>query len=458
MSRPTTPNNTKGNAPAALLRDLRGVAAFLALDIVYLKGSLPTNRQHELMSHNFFGHDASDTASTLKKLCNGTEAFYALFEFQPTPAGTDMYTKQHISADGLIYLMNGQSINEEILSRSAFTNAASSIVTGRTLYDAAKTVLANCKKAQSLVPKLVNKVVLLAEDGTVSDYLSGLNEERFLSYINDGMYVMLKKSGKGGEKASNLAEGGVVAGEVVEVANGDDAAAGSGSNVDGDASSVDDPNTLSAEDIAEAAAGESGETQSFRWDNEWMPFGEKAPLGYRFPGYCAFACFGPHTGIYYNRLINPKGNNKEEKSQGKTGRSVQCAEKAKKARHKREYGTDRGLTLDNKIKLASLAQQDESNAQRDKDTRLIALKSAIKSMEDARKSKETLLSVDGLQNEMKTSLLIEINKLNNKILKLNEEMLNLGKEGRKGSRIVAAVMKEAEQRMGIRDGDVEVIE
>jgi hypothetical protein len=69
------------------------------------------------------------------------------------------------------------------------------------------------------------------------------------------------------------------------------------------------------------------------------------------------------------------------------------------------------LTLDNKIKLASLAQQDESNAQRDKDTRLIALKSAIKSMEDARKSKETLLSVDGLQNEMKTSLLIEINEL-----------------------------------------------
>jgi hypothetical protein len=68
------------------------------------------------------------------------------------------------------------------------------------LYDAAKTILANCKKAQSLVPKLVNKVVLLAEDGTVSGYLSGLNEERFLSYINDGMYVMLKKAGKGERK------------------------------------------------------------------------------------------------------------------------------------------------------------------------------------------------------------------------------------------------------------------
>jgi hypothetical protein len=75
------------------------------------------------MLHNFFGHDESDTASTLKKLCKGTEAFYALFEFQPNPAGADMYTKQHISADGLVYLMNGQSINEEILSRSAFTNA-----------------------------------------------------------------------------------------------------------------------------------------------------------------------------------------------------------------------------------------------------------------------------------------------------------------------------------------------
>jgi hypothetical protein len=66
-------------------------------------------------------------------------------------------------------------------------------------------------------------------------------------------------------------------------------------------------------------------------------FWGEGSIGLSLPiGYCAFACFGPHTGIYYNRLINPKGNNKEEKNQGKTGRSVQRAEKAKKARHKRE--------------------------------------------------------------------------------------------------------------------------
>lgn len=316
-------------------------------------------------------------------------------------------------------------------------------VSGRTLYDNAKTILANCKKAQSLVPKLVNKVVLLGEDGTVVDYLSGLNEERFLSYINDGMYVMLKKK----DKTTDSAEGEVAADEEEVAAEADE-----------DAASVDDPNNLSSEDIAEAAAGEPGGTQNFRWDDEWKPFGQKAPPSYRFPGYCAFACFGPSSSIYFNRLINPNGNNKEEKKLGKTGRKVQREQEAKKAKHERENGTDRGLTLDNKIKLAHLAQQDESNAQRDKDTRLIALKSAIKSLEDARKSKETLLSVDGLPNELKSSLLIEINELNNKILKLNDEMLELGKEGRKGSKIVAAVMKEAEKRMGIDDDDVEVIE
>ena len=115
---------------------------------------------------------------------------------------------------------------------------------------------------------------------------------------------------------------------------------------------------------------------------------------------------------------------------------------------KHEYGTDCGLSIDNKIKLANLALQDKSNAQRDKETRLIALKSAIKSFEDAHKSKET---------EIKASLLIEINNLNDKILQLNEEMLGLSKEGRKGSCLPAAMMKEAENCMDILD-DTKVIE
>ena len=464
-SRPVTPKLPKQKCPAALLRDLRGVAAFRALEIVYQKhDSVKDDVKHTLMGDYFHGDEATGTLSTVKKLCGGKEAFQFLFEFEPTPSGTAIYTKQHISADGITYLVNGDSINGEILSRSRFTKQDGDKVTGRTLYDnASKVILANCKKAQSLVPKLVNKAIYLAEDGTISRYHSGLNEERFLQYINDGMYVLLNKKspGKGndGEVGSNAggpndASNAVVLEDSVADILGDDSF-GVDVNVDGDATSEMDANNLSLGDIADAAAG----VDSFKWDDSWMPFGEKAPLGYRFPGYCAYACFGPHTNFFSN-LINPQGNSDKDKSKQNTGRSHQRQEEAKRAKLARENGANRGLTMDSKIKLASLAQQDESNAQRDKETRLLALKVAIKTLEDTRKSKETLLSIDSVSSEMKTNLVTEIIDLNNQILKRNEEMLQFTKDNRgKGTRVASAVLKEAEERMGIaEDDEVEVLE
>ena len=77
--------------------------------------------------------------------------------------------------------------------------------------------------------------------------------------------------------------------------------------------------------------------------------------------------------------------------------------------------------------------------------------------EDACKSKETLLSMDGLPEEMKGKLLIEINGLKDKIMQLNEEMIGMSMEGRKENCIAAAVMKVAENGMGIA-ANVEVIE
>lgn len=193
MSRPATPNNLNGKCPAALLHDLRGAAAFLALDAMYLKPQAKMEVQYTLMSQNFYGDEATNMLSALKKMCNGNQAFANLFEFQPTLSGTDIVTKQHISGDGIMYLMNGQSINEEVLSCSAFTKEICQKVSERTLFDNASTViLANCKKVQLLVPKLMNKVIFLADDGTIESYRSGLNEKRFLDYINNGMYVLLK--------------------------------------------------------------------------------------------------------------------------------------------------------------------------------------------------------------------------------------------------------------------------
>ena len=71
---------------------------------------------------------------------------------------------------------------------------SSNRVSGQTLYENARgdVFLCNCKKAMSLIPKLVPKIVQLNnEDGSVVGYASGKTEEDFLKHINDGMYAML---------------------------------------------------------------------------------------------------------------------------------------------------------------------------------------------------------------------------------------------------------------------------
>ena len=102
--RPATPKNAQ-KCPAALLRDLRGAAALLALDEVYLSKGAKVDQQQVMMSDNFHGNESKGVLSTLKKLCYGKEAFENLFDFQSVPSGTVIYTKQHISADGIIYLV-----------------------------------------------------------------------------------------------------------------------------------------------------------------------------------------------------------------------------------------------------------------------------------------------------------------------------------------------------------------
>jgi hypothetical protein len=52
-------------------------------------------------------------------------------------------------------------------------------------------------------------------------------------------------------------------------------------------------------------------------DKQFKPFGVVAPNDYRFPGYFAFACFGPTRGAYFLDLLNPAGNSVEQLKDGK---------------------------------------------------------------------------------------------------------------------------------------------
>jgi hypothetical protein len=374
MSRPATPTAAPANAtvPSTFLRCFRGAASFNALARVWDGKTAKVEEIHDEMGHKFFGQVETDTLSSLNKLIKGEEAFYALFDEHPSPSGSELVTKPHLTG-GCSYII-GVHLTFEPLGRSAFTKANSPRITGRALYQHANSViLANCKKAQSLVPKLVGKVCHLAPDGTICGYVSGNTEINFLEHINDGMFMLLSKKAvdtTGEEEAAGDANGGVTAVVSEEVDTHDDNA------------SVNNPSNLTTGGIGEAVL--EGDDDEFHndaadmtSDNNWMPFGGKAPPGYRFPGYCCYAAYGPHTS-YFNKYINPKGHNETDKAdKKKNGRSNFRANEAKKAKVERSYGTDRGMSMDNKIAFAGLAQNDEAAAMRDREGKFAMLRASI---------------------------------------------------------------------------------
>lgn len=118
----------------------------------------------------------------------------------------------------------------------------------------------------------------LAADGTIERYLLGLNEKHFCDYINNGIYVLLGcKTTPIDEDLADVMDGNVAdatANEAIDATITDE--------INNNAALVEDPDNLNTKDIAATAA------RSFKWDDNCMPFGQKAPQNYHFPGYCAF--------------------------------------------------------------------------------------------------------------------------------------------------------------------------
>jgi hypothetical protein len=418
--------------PDLVLRNIRGAAAFAALNEVFATKVTNNDGKRIEMAKHFWGDDECNTGSCLRKLLDGREAFATLFDLVPTPAGHDLYVREHFSG-GLGRWAVGKHFNEEVLSHSAFKKPDSARVTGRTLYDnASDVILCNCKKAMSLVSKLVPKIIMLGDDGSIVGYASGEGEDDFLRHINDGMYMMLKKASPDKDNTP-----GVV-------------------NLDGDDISVNQPENLTTTEIGELVNGDDPEEEKenetvdveedWSTDKKWKPFGGVAPLDYSFPGYFAFACFGPSRGIYFSDLINPKGNTEQQVKQGKkTSRVAQREEESKKQKAEREYGSARGLRMEVKVQLASVAQSEESASMREREAKIAMLVSIISSKEKTRECKMQLLNhVDN-----KVQMLQDIESLNGTIELFNDELKELSAEKRETSKIVLAVMREAEQSMGI---------
>ncbi|KAL3785615.1 hypothetical protein HJC23_004763 [Cyclotella cryptica] len=440
---PETAADTR-KIPADLLKNLRGAALLAALAEVYSSKVTNTDGKHIEMENNFFGAEERDTASLLHSMLRGEGAFSALFEQVQTPAGHDLYLREHLTGGHGVWIA-GKHFDQTVLSRSAFKQKTSARATGRALYDNASDItLCNCKKAMSLISKLVPKVITLGEDNSVVGYASGETEEDFLRYINDGMYSVLNEDGialdrspatkstDDDELTTSFEDGeeNLGSSELLCVLNGDN----------------DDEEDIEDIELTETVdAGEAAHT-----DKQFKPFGVVAPANYRFPGYFAFACFGPTRGVYFLDLLNPSGNSVEQLKVGKkTSRVAHREKEAKKLKCEREYSTSRGIRMETKVQLASIAQSEESASMRQKESRIAVIVSIIASKEKARDCKMQLLA----HAEDKQKLFFDIDSLNDTIDILNDELKQLSEEKRETSKIVQAVMREAEQSMGVDENN-----
>ncbi len=66
---------------------------------------------------------------------------------------------------------------------------------GHALWSMGLTVLQSIKKALSIVPKLLPRIVIIDKNCGVVGYASGKNESLFMQHINNGMFALMKKEG-----------------------------------------------------------------------------------------------------------------------------------------------------------------------------------------------------------------------------------------------------------------------
>ena len=182
-------------------------------------------------------------------------------------------------------------------------------------------------------------------------------------------------------------------------------------------------------------------------NKDWIPFGGTAPPPYGFPGYIAFACFGPHI-PYLSVLLSTKGNSAEKKKSHAGGWEAIREEQTKRQRVERNHGTHRGMNMQAKVHVASIAQNEDGTNMRDREGLFAAIATLIQSkasMSERKLKQSELTSVESKRE----SLLQASMDLDDEIVVLQAELHDLTKEKQKRNGLVAHVMEQAGKVMDV---------
>ena len=287
---------------------------------------------------------------------------------------------------------------------------------GRAGLDVARSI----KKAMAILPKLDVKVVNLGKNLQVLGYASGKNFKNFIQYIDNGMYSLSLKEGKGAANLEESDDDNEVLGQVA---------------CDGVIGKVDD------DDVQEVTE------QNLDY---WNPFdSDDAPEGYLFFGKLSFLCLGPASD-FFSETLSSKGKQVTSVEEKKSmGRAAMLKEVTARATVNRDVGgSDRGMSLATKASFGFMAQNEDDADQRHRDMRWATITKMIdttQKMIDLKMRLAESMVGNGMCNELRMSVF----KMMEKIEKWNEEMERMMEEKRESNPIVGRVLQHATRSMGL---------
>ena len=184
--------------------------------------------------------------------------------------------------------------------------------------------------------------------------------------------------------------------------------------------------------------------------DSWNPFdSDDAPEGYLFFGKLSFLCLGPASD-FFSETLSSKGRQvtsvEDKKSMGRTAMLKEVTAHATVNRN--VGGSDRGMSLATKASFGFMAQNEDDAVQRHRDMRWATITKMIdttQKMIDVKMNLADSMVGNGMGDELRMSVL----KMMERIEKWNEELELMMAEKRESNPIVGRVLEHAAHSMGL---------
>jgi hypothetical protein len=287
-------------APVAIICELHRLAAFQAQLYIFTKAKKSkADIRFALTKDHFHGNPDKRIQGACAQLIEGVGAFQSLYNCTEGEINVELVLKPSYCSkyDSSVYIAGVHFIVDDIN-----TFAVNKKIKGRALWNMGLSVLQSIKKALSIGPKLLPRIVIIDKNCAVVGYASGKNESSFLQHIDNGMFALITK------------EGGSL---LLEDTSDDNSEILGATSEEGMPMMHDDRYSIdsSSDDVVVV---------------DFDPFGGiAAPRGYTYIGKLAFICFGPASKFFASTLA--MGGQSERSAEEKKEGSMRSIRKITKA-------------------------------------------------------------------------------------------------------------------------------